>query len=148
MRAIDVRIQGSWLCRRGLRGRWITVYLHRYGGEESTERLHSHPWAVAFGIVLKSRLLEVVGTEESSPRQRGFLSVGMYRRQTRHQIAQGDAVTVFVGLFRTQVRIKQAAEVRTAEGYCHYSEIMPDEPGFRPDFVASASTEQDTPAPP
>ena len=42
MRAIDVRIQGRWLRRRGLRGRWITVYVHRYGGQESTERLHSH----------------------------------------------------------------------------------------------------------
>ena len=80
MRAIDVRIQGRWLRRRGLRGRWITVYVHRYGGQESTERLHSHPWAVAFGVVLRGRLLEVVGVPGNSPRRRGFLSVGMYRR--------------------------------------------------------------------
>ena len=61
MRMIDVRIQGSWLRRRGVRGRWITVYLHRYGGSESTERMHSHPWVLAFGIVLRGRLLEFVG---------------------------------------------------------------------------------------
>ena len=116
MRAIDVRIQGSWLRRRGLRGRWITVYVHRYGGQESTERLHSRPWVVAFGVVLRGRLLEVGGAEGSSPRRRDFLSLGMYQRGTLHRIEDGDAVTVFVGLLRTQARIERAAEVRTAEG--------------------------------
>ena len=109
------------------------------GGQESTERLHSHPWVLAFGVVLRGRLLEVVGTEESPPRRRGFLSLGMYTRGTLHRIHDGDALTVFVGLLRTQKRIERAAEVRTAEGYCHYTEIMPDEPGFRPDFVAAGS---------
>jgi len=139
MRAVDVRIQGSWLHRRGLRGRWITVYVHRYGGQEGTERLHSHPWVLAFGVVLSGRLLEVVGTEGWEPRRRGFLSVGMYWRSTLHRIEDGDALTVFIGFLRTQNRIEQAAEVRTAEGYCHYTEIMPDEPGFRQDFVAARS---------
>lgn len=145
MRAIDLRIQGSWLRRRGLRGRWITVYVHRYGGKEGTERPHSHPWAVAFGVVLTGRLLEVVGFDESCPRRRGFLSIGMYRRQTLHRVEDGDAVTLFVGLMRTQTPIERAAEVRTPEGYCHYTEIMPDEPGFRPDFVAPGSSEPDCP---
>ena len=140
MKAIDLRIQGSWLHRRGLRGRWVTAYIHRYGGQESTERLHSHPWVVALGIVLRGRLLEVVGAEGSYPRRRGFLSLGVYLRETLHRIEDGDAVTVFVGLLRSQVRIERAAEVRTAEGYCHYTEIMPDEPGFRSDFVAARST--------
>ena len=142
MKAIDVRIQGSWLHRRGLRGRWVTVYVHRYGGQESTERLHSHPWVLAFGVVLRGRLLEVVGGETSSPRRRGLLSVAIYRRGTLHRIEDGDALTVFVGLLRTQVRIERAAEVRTAEGFCHYTEIQPDEPGFRPDFVAAGGTER------
>ena len=148
MRAINVRIQGSWLRRRGLRGRWITVYVHRYGGKESTERLHSHPWAVAFGVVLRGSLLEVVGLEESSPRRRGFLSVGMYRRGTLHRVEDGDAVTLFVGLLRTQTRIERAAEVRTPEGYCHYTEILPDEPGFRPGFVTPGSRGRRNPARP
>ena len=145
MKAINVKIQGSWLHRRGVRGRWVTVYVHRYGGQESTERPHSHPWVVAFGMVLRGNLLEVVGAEGRSPRRRGFLSLGMYRRGTLHRIEHGDAVTVFVGLLRTQARIERAAEVRTSEGYCHYTEIMPDEPGFRPDFVASGSTERGNP---
>ena len=148
MKSIDVRIQGSWLHRRGLRGRWVTVYVHRYGGQESTERLHSHPWALAFGIVLRGRLLEVVGTDGSAARRRGLLSVGMYRRGTRHRIEDGDALTVFVGLLRTQARIERAAEVRTAEGYCHYTEIMPGEPGFRPEYVAVGRTERGNPLPP
>ena len=139
MRIVNVRIQSSWLHRRGLRGRWITVYVHRYGGQESTERSHSHPWALAFGVVLSGSLLEVVGTEKRPPRRRGFLSVGMYWRDTLHRIEDGDALTVFVGLLRTQMRIERAAEVRTAEGYCHYTEIMPDEAGFRPAFVEAGS---------
>ena len=141
MRIIDVRIQDPWLRRRGMRGRWITVYVHRYGGQESTERPHSHPWVLAFGVVVRGTLLEVVGGEGNSLRRRGFLSVGMYRRATLHRIEGGDAVTVFVGLLRTQARVERAAEIRTAEGYCHYTEIMPDEPGFRPDFVTAGTTE-------
>ena len=145
MKAINVRIQGSWLHRRGLRGRWVTMYLHRYGGRESTERLHSHPWVLAFGVVLRGTLLEFVAAEGSAPRHRGFLSLGIYRRSTMHRIEDADAVTFFVGLLRTQKRIERAAEVRTAEGYCHYTEIMPDEPGFRSEFVAAGSTQRDIP---
>lgn len=133
---INLRIQDSWLRRRGLRGRWITLYLHRYGGKESTERMHSHPWVLAFGIVIRGQLTEVVGREESAPRRRRFLSLGVYLKRTLHRIEAGDALTVFVGLIRTQARIERAAEVPTAEGYCHYTEIMPDEPGFRSEFVA------------
>ena len=136
MRAVDIMIQGSWLRRRGLRGRWITIYVHQYGGRESTERLHSHPWAVVFGVVLRRRLIEVLGTENCAPRRRGLLSLAMYRRETRHRIEEGDAITVFVGVPRTQTPIERAAEIRTAEVHCHYTEIMSGEPGFRPDFVA------------
>ena len=139
MKVIDVRVQGSWLWRRGLRGRWITIYVHRYGGQESTERLHSHPWVVAFGVVMQGSLIEVVGAEQSAPRRRGLLSFGVYWRKTKHRIDEGDALTVFIGLMRTQNPIERAAEVRTAEGYCHYTEIMPDEAGFRPEFVAQGN---------
>lgn len=148
MRVIDVRIQGSWLHRRGLRGRWLTLYLHRYAGREVTQRFHSHPWVVAFGLILGGTLLEVKGTERSSRRRRGFLSLGVYWRRTEHRVEGGDAVTVFVGLLRTQSRIERAAEVRTAEGYCHYTEIMPDEPGFRPNVVAAGRLRSSSPPSP
>ena len=46
------------------------------------------------------------------------------------------------------VRIERPSAVRTAEGYRHYTEIMPDEPGFRPDFVVDDSTERGNPPPP
>ena len=141
MRVVDVEIQRAWLSRRGLRGRWITAYLHRYAGREHTERLHSHPWALAFGVVLKGRLCEVIG-DSQRPRQRGFLSVGVYRRCATHRIVQGDALTLFIGLLRTQVPIRVAAEVLTDEGYCHYTELMPDEPGFNDEFVSARSTRQ------
>ncbi len=101
--------------------------------------MHSHPWALAFGIVLRGTLLEVVGKEGGPPRRRSFLSFGMYTRETFHRIQDGNALTLFVGLLRTQKWIERAAEVRTAEGYCHYTEIMPDESGFRPHLVAAGN---------
>ena len=111
--------------------------MHRYGRQEITERLHGHPWVLAFGVVLSGSLLEVFGTKEHRLLLRGFMSVGLYWRDTFHRIEDGAALTVFVGLLRTQNRIERAAEVCTAEGYCHYTEIMPNEPGFRSDFVAA-----------
>ena len=140
MRVVNVKVQDSWLHRRGIRGRWVTVYIHRYGGQEKTERFHSHPWMVAIGVLLRGNLLEVMGDKGSPPRRRGALSVGLYRRGTLHRIEGGNAMTVFVGLLRSQTRIERTAEVRTAEGYCHYTEIMPDEPGFRSDVVAADSS--------
>ena len=47
----------------------------------------------------------------------------------------------------TLARIERPAAVRTAKGYCHYTEIMPDEPGFRPDFVVDGSAERGNPPP-
>ena len=134
MRTVNVKVQGNWLRRRGIRGRWVSVYIHQYGGQEVTERLHSHPWLLAFGVILKGGLTEIIG-EEGKCRRRRFLSVGMYSRKTQHRIVGGDAVTIFVGLIRTQLPIERVAEIHTAQGYCHYTEIMPDERGFNPQFV-------------
>lgn len=74
-----------------------------------------------------------------SQRRRGALSVGLYWRHTRHRVVEGNAVTVFVGLLRTRRRISGTAEVLAREGYCHYTEIMPDEPGFRRDLVEAGT---------
>ena len=136
LRAIDVMVQGSWLRRPGLRGRCSTIYVHPYCGRESTERLHSHPWSVASGGAPQRGLSVVLGAEGRASRRRGLLSLAMYKRETRHRIKNGDAVTEFVGVLRTQTPIERVAEFRTAEGSCNYMEIMPDEPGFRSTFLA------------
>ena len=142
MKFVNRRVQGSWLHRRGFRGRWVTVYFHQYNGREVTERLHSHPWRLAVGIVLKGWLKEVryrsrldkiwlTNPRPGIRRHRRFLSVGIYLRKTRHRVVDGKGTTVFVGFLRTQKPISRTATVYAKEGYCHYTEIMPNESGFR-----------------
>lgn len=80
-----------------------------------------------------------MASNSGASRRRGFLSIGIYKQGTSHRIEGGSAVTLFVDLLRTQLPQKQAAEVRTAEGYCHYTGVMPGERGFRPDFVESGT---------
>ena len=47
MHFVSTRIQKGYLRRIGIRGRWLTAYIHRYGGrQESSERFHQHPWRV------------------------------------------------------------------------------------------------------
>lgn len=113
--------------RRGLRGRWLTVYLHRYDGSESTERFHTHPWWLSFGIVLRGYLIEVVRPSNEVWRYRGVGSIGVYSKSTAHRIAKGDGLSLFIGLMRTQSPITRAAECLTKEGFCHYTELNPDE---------------------
>ena len=107
--------------RRGWRGRWLTIYLHKYAGDDKVERMHSHPWRIAFGIVLRGFLIE--RRSDVGRVRREFLSMACYTRKTRHLIERGNAITLFVGLLRTQKLIEKDAEVRTKEGYCHYTEV-------------------------
>lgn len=132
MKRINRNIQEPWLHRRGFRGKWITIYFHRYKGSESTERFHSHPWALAIGIVLRGSLYETIENSDNQPRRRGLLSIGIYTKRTRHRIEKGHADTIFFGLLRTQTKIVQAAPYRTRQGYCHHTELMPGEPGYIP----------------
>ena len=37
MQAVDLKIQGSWLRRRGFCRRWVTVHLHRYNEQKGKE---------------------------------------------------------------------------------------------------------------
>ena len=118
---IDLTQHNGFMRRRGWRGKWITAYLHVYdGSEEPTERLHSHPWRASFGIVLRGLLLENVNGVVKARRP---LSVTFYGRDTKHRIIGGKAVTLFIGFGRTQERIKQAAEIKCAEGWAHYTEV-------------------------
>ena len=120
MTPITVSVQDGWLLRKGWRGRWLTAYLHRYNGKESTERIHTHPWLLAFGIVLRGWIFEQIG-EKHLVRRPG--SIRIYTRRTSHRIVQADAITLFVGLCRSQAKLDRAAEIKTREGYCHYTEI-------------------------
>ena len=140
VKRVSLSVQNGWLIRCGFRGRFLTVHHHSYSGKEATERFHTHTWWVAFGIVLKGRIVEEFGDRESGRvrkrvvRSRG--SIRVYTRKTAHRIVEADAETVFFGLFRAQKPALPSSTVRTPEGYSHYTEIMPDEAGFRPDFVS------------
>ena len=150
MRSLDLSLQQGWMRRAGVRGRWVTAYLHRYAGKtESTERLHTHPWRLCLGIVLRGWLEEAVGEGEINVRR--FLSVRFYTASTRHRVARGRATTLFIGLGRKQVRGPADGHWnRVGEGLCHYTELASDEPGFRPDIVedrAQGPSETTSPVP-
>ena len=132
MRKISVSIQDGWLLRKGFRGKWITAYHHTYAGSESTERYHSHPWLLSFGFVLSGHMDEQFPGNKPKKRWRG--SFRCYGRKTEHRVVRAYAKSVFVGLFRTQKPIDRAAECHTPEGYCHYTELLPGEEGFRADI--------------
>ena len=124
MRYIDVNVQNGFLRRRGLRGRWLTVYFHRYGGAEVTERLHSHPWRYCFGVVLWGKLRELVKDAQcaSTLRVRGPGSFQGYRSGDMHRIIKGRGASLFLGFGRTQ-RLLPCATERVPEGFAHYSEV-------------------------
>ena len=49
-------------------------------------------------------------------------------------------VNFFQPSFKLESKRRDGARVSKREGYCHYTEIMPDEAGFRPDFVARGNS--------
>ena len=60
-------IQDGFSLRRGWRGRYLTVYLHKYSGKvEATERLHGHPWKLAVSILLWGYMVEVIHAHNKS----------------------------------------------------------------------------------
>lgn len=135
MRWVNVKLQWHFMHRRGLRGRWLTVYLHKYGGSEVTERFHTHPWRLAFGVILKGVMLERFRAAPHVAERRRPGSVRFYSRRTSHRIERAEGLSIFVGLLRTQRPIERAAECPMPEGFGHYTECMPDETGWRPDTM-------------
>ena len=125
MEYIESDIQDGFMLRRGFRGRWLTVYVHRYSGKsELSERLHCHPWWLSFGLVLRGWFVEeVVRGSGLGLLRRGRFSVGYYGRCDRHRIMSvgGGTVTLFVGLLRRQDEGENATE-SFREGFGHYSE--------------------------
>lgn len=130
MAFIDVDIQDGFLRRRGWRGKWLTVYWHRYGGmRERSERFHCHPWrfavSVVFGGWLDDELL-IYSTEycqQAESRMRGPLSVSFYGSRDRHRIAasRSGTRTLFLGFGRRQSAGENATE-EFPEGFGHYTE--------------------------
>ena len=112
--------------RAGFRGRWITVYWHRYLGDgDKTERAHNHPWRLAISAVLCGRFTER-GSRRGQARKdhvREAHSVKLYRRDYSHRIisAEPGTLTLFVGLLRDQ-DTSPCAMLMLREGACHYTE--------------------------
>ena len=126
MTFIKANIQDGYLKRKGWRGRFLTLYWHKYGvKQESTGRYHSHPWLFAISIVIDGQLKDDI--ENVGSRWRRSFNVSIYTPFVRHRILDfvPNTRTLFIGLFRTQYSISSAG-VRCKEGYCHYSETSGD----------------------
>ena len=139
---IHAKIQNGWMERWGFRGRWLTAYLHRYGGvAESTERFHRHPWWLSFGVLLSGHLCEEVGREGIwcgqkgcccvKRRRRAAPSFELYWREDQHRIHAGRGWSVFVGLGRSREKLDPGATCRVTEGWCHYTELNVNEEGIK-----------------
>ena len=127
MQFIKTHIQGNYLYRVGLRGRWVTLYLHRYGGaQEKSEHFHQHPWRWAISLLLKGRFDDEM-EEEAVICRRWAPSLSVYPRGMRHRVrnAKPGSLSLFIGIDRTQESM-DGAKVQCLEGYCHYTELHGD----------------------
>ncbi len=135
MRYISNNVQNGWMLRRGLRGRWLTVYLHHYpaGCSEKTERMHNHPWKYSISLLLKGRMTEQIF---SRTRRRLGPSLRFYTHDTHHRVVSGLGWSLFIGIARMQHR-NPSFTCRVPEGYAHYTELTPEEVGYRFDVTSS-----------
>ena len=119
------------MTRIGLRGRFITVYFHKYTNVfEKTERLHAHPFKLSIslhyrGWMREHRVWNKVRRVDGVFQRlftREAPSVEIYRFTDQHRILLGKGRSIFVGLNRTQVESPNAT-VSTKQGFAHYSEL-------------------------
>ncbi len=54
---VAIRDEG-YLRRWGYKGKWVTIYVHRYAGGDTGEQMHNHPWQWWASWVLRGRLTE------------------------------------------------------------------------------------------
>ena len=123
---IDNRIQGGFMRRRGLRGKWLTVYVHTYGGKpEITERLHNHPWRLAVGITLWGWIQEVRrGRNGDKPFARKAPSFALYRRGDYHRVVAAEGCSVFIGICRRKFGAPcYDRPMPKFQGWGHYTEM-------------------------
>lgn len=121
---IDADIQDGFLRRRGWRGRWLTIYHHRYSGEkEKTMRFHRHPWKWSISIVLRGYLADLVYGKGEHPLFREAGDIQLYRSDDMHRLESTgyNTHTLFIGICRQQKHGRNAT-VKYREGYGHYSE--------------------------
>lgn len=138
MRWINNKIQGDFMHRRGLRGRWITIYLHKYGGKpEETERYHSHPWRWTFGLLLWGWMQEARGGLGAKLRRAP--SIAAYHRSDEHRVIAAKGWSLFVGIGRSQEghRCYGCHLMDTFSSFGHYTELTKREwphqgPGGKP----------------
>ena len=129
MKRVRTNVQNGWLRRSGWMGRWLTVYLHRYGGvKEATGRFHNHPWRLAISVVIKGGYEDDVLVDV---KERRAFSLHLYRKWRQHRIlgVEKGTTTLFVGICRIQRRGRSYTE-KTRYGYAHYSELR-DVPSAR-----------------
>ena len=125
MHFVSTRIQKGYLRRIGIRGRWLTAYMHRYGGrQESSERFHQHPWRWAISIILWGWFWDEKESRPDPPFSRRMGSVAIYPMTMRHRVrrAHPGTISLFIGINRTQIAMSNAQE-KCSEGYCHYTEL-------------------------
>ena len=137
MERVDVRIQGGFMHRRGWRGKWITVYFHKYDGRsETTERMHRHPWKLAISVILKGGFTEIARKRRrqeaarlASRDPRGVGQARAVRQVLRRGVRAPDRLrgtrgprSLFIGFLRRRTEGENATE-KTPEGYAHYTEI-------------------------
>ena len=125
MKFISTHIQNGYLHRVGIRGRWLTVYWHRYGGRpEKSERFHQHPWRWVASVLLWGWFDDHEAGKSEPPWARKAPSLRIYPRRMRHRVlhTKPGTMSLFIGFDRTQESMPNAT-VKCPEGYCHYTEL-------------------------
>lgn len=115
--------------RRGIRGKYLTVYYHKYSGkDESTERFHLHPWRWAISFVFRGYYVEEIRPnavadwhEYRTGRKRFSLKIHGAKVSHRIVYTKAGTRTLFIGLFRRQTPGPNAT-YPFKEGYGHYTE--------------------------
>ncbi len=92
----------NYMRRWGVKGKWVTIYLHIYDGSDPREEPHNHPWTWWGAWVVRGRLTEDRFTC-TGPRYRVVRSplsgVSILPGSVFHRIAAvtPGTITLFVG---------------------------------------------------
>ncbi len=124
MAIISIDIQNGFMLRRGWRGKWLTLYHHRYNGhQEVTERSHDHPWHYVASLVLCGRVVEI---REGKRVERGAFSFDFWTGKSKHKIVEvkPGTRTLFFGFKRHRDPATTRNASLNSDGYLyHYTEI-------------------------